>query len=82
MELGLNDIANAIYAILEPKITQTIESIVRAEKMRQIEEKRYLTAKQAAQLHHVTEKTIRKWVKAGILTGEKKGGTYQIVANV
>lgn len=82
MELDLTDIANAIFAILEPKITQKVESIVAREKVRQNEEKRYLTAKQAAELHHVSDKTIKKWVRDGILQGEKKGGVYRIAANV
>lgn len=78
----MNSLANEIFAILEPKITQVVESIVAREKVRQIEEKRYLTAKQAAELHHVSDKTIKKWVRDGILKGEKKGGVYRIAANV
>lgn len=57
---------------------ETIKCTIGAEKAPQIEEKRYLTLKQAASAYGRTEETIRKYCRQGVILGIKLGNDWQI----
>ena len=73
-----SNIENVIRAIVREEIAKVIKCTTQQVKVPQIEEKRYLTVKQATEVYCISRDTLRKYVQKKIIEGVKIGGKWKI----